>query len=82
MVTVTAIGRAQDRFVTSSGARPGDDLILTKGVGIEATLILAQDFPDLLPRSEVTEEALKWFRDRLSVVPEGVYAARHGTHDA
>ncbi|KLU40703.1 MAG: hypothetical protein AA931_03930 [Peptococcaceae bacterium 1109] len=81
VVAVTAIGRApKDRFVTSSGARPGDDLILTKGVGIEATLILAQDFPDLLPRSEVTEEALKWFRDRLSVVPEGVYAAQHGAH--
>ncbi|NLM55420.1 MAG: AIR synthase [Firmicutes bacterium] len=81
VAAVTAIGRApKDRFVTSSGARAGDDLVLTKGVGIEATLILAQDFPDLLQGYEVTPESLQWFRERLSVVPEGVFGAEFGVH--
>lgn len=81
VVAVTAIGRApKGSFVTSSGGRPGDDLVLTKGAGIEGTLILAQDFPDLLPKSMVTPAVLDWFRNRLSVVREGVHAARFGVH--
>lgn len=81
IVAVTAVGRApKEQFVTSSGARPGDCLVLTKGVGIEATLILAQDFPNLLPQNQVSPEVLQWFRDRLSVVPEGVCGAKFGVH--
>ena len=33
---------ARDRLVTSSGVRPGDVLILTRGIAIEATAILAR----------------------------------------
>lgn len=79
VVAVTAIGRApKSSYVTSSGGRAGDDLVITKGLGIEGTLILAQDFPELLP--EVAEETLQWFRERLSVVKEGVHAAQFGVH--
>lgn len=81
VVAVTAIGRApKASFVTSSGGQPGDDLVLTKGAGIEGTLILAQDFPELLPGFRVTPEVLDWFKGRLSVVKEGVHAARFGVH--
>src|SRR5690554_5330579 len=52
VVSITAIGRApKTRFVTSKGAKPGDDLVITKGVGIEATVILARDFGHFLPFS-------------------------------
>ncbi len=34
---------ARDRLVTSAGARPGDLIILTKGIAIEATALLARE---------------------------------------
>ena len=33
----------KENLVTASGARPGDNLILTKGIGIEATAIIARE---------------------------------------
>lgn len=36
------------RLVTPQGARPGDKLLLTKGVPIEATALLAREFPQRL----------------------------------
>ncbi len=33
----------RDKLITSSGAQAGDDLILTKGLGIEATSIIARE---------------------------------------
>jgi hydrogenase expression/formation protein HypE len=47
----TLIGEvSRDRLVTPQGCSPGDRLLLTKGVPIEATSILAREFPDrLLP---------------------------------
>ncbi|NLL42905.1 MAG: AIR synthase [Firmicutes bacterium] len=80
VVSITAIGRApKDRYITSQGARPGDDILITKGVGIEATAILARDFGDQLP-FEVTGEEIAGFTKQLSVVPEGLLAAEHGVH--
>ena len=32
------------KYVSSSGAKPGDVILLTKGAGLEGTLILAMDF--------------------------------------
>ena len=44
IVTGCAIGVAEDgKYVSSSGARIGDSIILTKGTGIEGTAILASD---------------------------------------
>lgn len=80
VVSITAIGRApKDRYVTSKGAKPGDDIVITKGVGIEATAILARDYSDQLP-FEISEEEIQWFTKQLSVVPEGLLAAEHGVH--
>jgi hydrogenase expression/formation protein HypE len=45
----TMIGEVtRDRLVTPAGARPGNRLLLTKGVPIEATAILAREFADRL----------------------------------
>ncbi|NMB21164.1 MAG: AIR synthase [Firmicutes bacterium] len=80
VVSITAIGRApKSRFVTSKGARPGDQLVITKGVGIEAAAILARDFAHLLP-FEVPEGEIESLTKQLSVVPEGLFAAEYGVH--
>ncbi|MBN1149101.1 MAG: AIR synthase family protein [Anaerolineales bacterium] len=50
----TMIGEVRrEELVTARGARPGDLLLLTKGAPIEATAILAREFPDKLLRSGV-----------------------------
>lgn len=80
VVSVTAIGRApKNRYVTSKGAKAGDEIIITKGAGIEATAILARDYGHLLPFS-VTPEEILGFTTQLSVVPEGLLAAEFGVH--
>ncbi len=50
MVVLTCLGLA-DRFVPTSGAEPGDRIVLTGGAGIEGTAILATDF-----RADLEEE--------------------------
>jgi hydrogenase expression/formation protein HypE len=54
IVVTTAIGRApRDRYVTSAGAKPGDAVVVTKGVGIEGTAILAGDWaPTILAAAQ------------------------------
>lgn len=55
----TMIGEvARDRLVTPRGARPGDRVLLTKGVPIEATTLLAREFPRRL-RSALTEAEIE-----------------------
>lgn len=44
-----------DRFVATGGVRPGDDIILTKGVAVEATAIIAREKADELRESFDTE---------------------------
>lgn len=78
VVSVTAVGRApKTRYVTSSGAGIGDDLVISKGVAIEATAILARDFGHTLP-FKITKEEIESLLKQLSVVPEGLIAAEYG----
>ena len=81
IINTTAIGKAiKDRLVTTSGARPGDSLVLTKSAGIEGTAILAFDREAELSASlgkSVTDEA-KSFMDNISVVKEGLIAGSFG----
>ena len=45
----TMIGTVRhDKLVTPQGAKPGDHILLTKGIPIEATAILAREFHDRL----------------------------------
>jgi hydrogenase maturation factor len=81
IVVLTAIGRApRNGFVSSSGGRPGNALVMTKSAGIEGTAILASDLADRL-RTAVGDPTLaraRAFIDRVSVVSEGRLAARWG----
>ena len=79
----------KDRLITSSGAQAGDDLILTKGLGIEATSIIAREREsDLLERfsSHFLSQAKNYLTaPGISVLKEALIAAEtggvHAMHD-
>lgn len=52
---------SRERLVTPRGARPGDRLLLTKGVPIEGTAVVASSFADRL-RAELHESELEQAR--------------------
>ena len=61
----TLVGEVEkDRLVTPRGARPADRILLTKGIPIEATSILAREFPQRL-RAMLTEAELREAADFL-----------------
>ncbi len=84
LIVVTAIGRAKrDKYVATGGAKPGDEIILTKGVGLEGAFILANDFTDYLQEKGVSKAAIEEavnYQKNLSVLPEGLIAAEHGVN--
>jgi hydrogenase maturation factor len=75
------LGEAKkEKYVTTGGAQIGNHIILTKGVGIEGTGILALDFHDILQESlseTLLEKAAK-FLNSISVVPEAQIAIKIG----
>jgi hydrogenase expression/formation protein HypE len=81
ILSMTSIGRAPaDRIVRSSGARPGDSIVLVKWAGLEGTAILATDRIERL-RGVVSEETIVAAQrciDLVSVVREGPLAAELG----
>jgi hydrogenase maturation factor len=68
--------------VTPRGIRPGDRVLLTKGVPVEATAILAREFPERLHRSlsQAELEAAQAFlrRPGISVQREARAAVQAG----
>ncbi|KAB1185514.1 MULTISPECIES: AIR synthase family protein [Haloferax] len=72
LLSLTCMGPT-DRYIPTSGAEPGDAVILTKGAGIEGTAVLATDFSDDLDEagvdSEMVDRATDFFED-ISVLPE------------
>jgi hydrogenase expression/formation protein HypE len=75
------------RYVTTSGAKPGDRVILTKTIGLEGTAVLANDLEQKLTESlgESTVERAKAFSRRISVVKDAMVACEtggvHAMHD-
>jgi hydrogenase expression/formation protein HypE len=66
--------------ITSSGARPGDLLVMSKTAGIEGTAILASDFRGMLAGrvpDEVLTRAERFYR-KISVVKEALRLTRGG----
>jgi len=81
---------AAGRIVRNADARPGDHLVLTKGIAIEGTALLARDAADHLRRRGFGETSLERARallDRpgISVVREALLACDtapvHAMHD-
>ena len=60
----------EGKYISSSGARIGDHIIMTKGAGIEGTLILASDLcTESKCGKELILKALE-YRKMISVIPE------------
>ena len=88
IITGFMVGEAaKDAYVTSSGARPGDKIILTKYAGIEGTAILATDLANIL-ENKLTPTSLKKAQgliNEISIVREAMLAVEvggiHAMHD-
>jgi hydrogenase maturation factor len=83
------LGEVQkEKLILSSGAREGDDLILTKGLGIEATSIIARERePELLgkysnsflarAKEHLTTPGISVLKDALTAADTGGVHAMH-----
>jgi len=82
LVAVTALGTLSDRkAVLSSGAKPGDHILVTKGIALEGTAILASDFSKTALELGLTEsdlEEAKELFNQISVIPEAVILGENG----
>ena len=82
LISMTAVGTvARGRYVRTSGAKPGDVILMTKTAGIEGTAILATDFKELAEDEGVDGGLLKRaaeFIRRVSVVHEALAAIGEG----
>ena len=81
---------AKDKVVLTSGARPGDSVVLTKGIAVEGTALLAREAPESLQAGGVGRDALEaakklLFEPGISVVREAGIACEmvdvHSMHD-
>lgn len=80
LISVVGVGKAKKgKLVSTAGARPGMDILVTKWIGIEGTAILAKEkeaeLSGTFPQAFV--EQAKAFDHMLSVLPEALIAVRH-----
>jgi hydrogenase maturation factor len=83
IVMGTLVGEvAREKLVTPRGARLGDLLFLTKGVPVEATSILAREFPDILRNhlsaSKIEEAAAFLHNPGISITEDARIALASG----
>ncbi|MBN1537947.1 MAG: AIR synthase family protein [Anaerolineales bacterium] len=82
LVAVTALGTIYDQeSVRTKGARVCDHIFVTKGIALEGTAILANDFADIALQAGLNDQDLldaNQLMDGISIVPEALLLARHG----
>jgi hydrogenase maturation factor len=75
------LAEAKNRpFITTSGARVGDDILLTKGIAIEGTAVLAREARPNLLASGLDEDTVRraanyLFQPGISVLKEALIAS-------
>lgn len=79
LISVTGVGKVKrGRLITTSGALPGMDVVVSKWIGLEGTSILAKEREDVLltklPKTIV--ERAKSFDEMISVLKEGIVGGR------
>ncbi len=77
IVSTTAMGIG-DHYVTTSGAKPGDLVLMTKYIALEGTAVLASDFKNELMNKGVPREVIskaKGFIKDVSIVKEALEIA-------
>lgn len=91
IIVAALLGEVErDRLVRPEGARPGDALILTKGIAIEGTAVLGREASSALATlgmtaSEIESSKNCLFEPGISVLPEAIAACEavrvHAMHD-
>jgi hydrogenase expression/formation protein HypE len=81
IVIGTMLGETDSgKYVTSSGAKNGDKIIITKSVGLEGTAILASEFERKL-NSKINKRSLKRAKEfirSISIVKDALTAMKEG----
>ncbi len=85
LVAVTALGTLPESRepVLSRGAAVGDHILVTKGIGLEGTAILAGDFSQAAGSVGLTEADLQEAHDLfkgVSIIPEAMILAKNGAN--
>ena len=81
VISVAGVGKVKKgHLVTTAGAKPGQDILVTKWLGIEGTSIIAKEKEkELLERfSRDFVETAKGFDAWISVLPEAAIAVEQG----
>lgn len=83
VISVTGVGKVRmDRMISPGGAKPGDDILVTKWIALEGTFRIAKRKEEELavryPRHMIREA--EEFDRYLSVLPEAELAAEAGVH--
>lgn len=81
VISVCGVGKVKDgQLVSTAGARPGMDILVTKWIGIEGTSILAKEKEqELLTRfAQPFLDKAKAMDQYLSVLPEAAVAVQSG----
>lgn len=81
VITVCGVGKVKDgKIISTAGARPGMDILVTKWIGIEGTSIIAKEHEEeLLARFSTSFiEQAKGLDVYLSVLSEAAVAVRSG----
>jgi hydrogenase expression/formation protein HypE len=83
ILVATLVGEVErERLITPRGASQGDAVLLTKGVPIEGTAILAQEFPQRMSKAftseEVTRAARFLYDPGISVLRDAQLAVEAG----
>lgn len=81
VISVCGIGKAKEgRLISTAGARPGHDIVITKWIGLEGTSIIAKEKESEL-RTRYPQNMIATARDfdqYLSVQPEAAVAVKAG----
>ena len=83
ILVATLIGEVdRERLITPRGASDGDIILLTKGVPVEGTAILAQEFPECMQETftpeEITRAARFLYDPGISVLRDAQIAVEAG----
>ncbi len=83
LLSITGIGKIKkEEYLLTGGSKAGDDIIITKWIGLEGTSIIAKEKEERL-KERLPNDLIRTgqaFDQYLSVLPEARVAAENGAH--